>query len=183
MNTLLLILTAALAFVQTSESGPVRFENRAPFHYVAMSFPGYGEPEPESIQVFLAEIGRQGLMESLKGPLFAVMSNSRLLGEKRVPSWDLGFRVEETLEVRAPLAKRRYDFETFAVILHKGPYEIVNVSWNVIVRMLETEGWTVLGAPLQTWLGNPAADAPDAQRIEIAIPVRKTPAHRIGGRP
>lgn len=182
MPSILLFVLAAAA-VRGPGAPAVRFEQRAAFAAIVMAFPGYGDPDPERIPAYLAEMRKQGVLERARGPLFAVLDNSRLMGDRRGSRWALGFRVEGGPPVSPPLERRSFEAAVCAVIVHEGPVETANVAWNAIVPFLETGGWTVTGPPIQSWLGDPSADAPEAQRTEIAIPVRRPGAERKGGRP
>ena len=169
------LLTAlSITILLNAQEQQVEIKDGTPFSYVFMTFSGTHYQIPEKIPVFIGEIRKQQLQSKISGDLFGIYFDFRgqVAGVDTV--WGLGFKMSKDTTVQLPLKKAQYNYEKIVRMIHVGPYEMVNLAYNVMIAYLEENGMEIIGPPIETWLdANPDQVEPEQHRTEIIIPVRK----------
>jgi effector-binding domain-containing protein len=174
-KNLLCLMALSIAFVlYGQEKQHVEIKDGYPFWYMFMDFSGSYYQIPEKIPIFFQEIRKQQLVNNISGDLFSIYFDfdAQVTGVDTV--WGLGFKMVKDTMVHLPLKKAQYDYEKFARMIHVGPYDMVNLTYNIMIPYLEENNMEVIGPPMQIWLDeDPDQVRPEHRRTEVIIPVRK----------
>ncbi len=160
---------------------PVEIKENASFWYVCMEFEREHYLIPEKVGPFVQEVRRQELQSKVRGDLFGIFFDSPVIVEGRGKTWGLGFKIAEETTVHLPLKNRLFSYEKVATAIHRGPFETVMNTFNVLISYLEEHGFEVIGPPVEIWIGDPARDKPEDLKTEILIPVRAKKSMKMPG--
>ncbi|MCY6957041.1 MerR family transcriptional regulator [Clostridium brassicae] len=83
----------------------------------------------------------------------------------------IGNDIQETDRIKI---KELSEVENAACLIHKGPYEEFNISYNVLLKWIEENGYRIAGPNRELYLeGERSTDNPQEYITEIQIPVEK----------
>jgi effector-binding domain-containing protein len=58
-----------------------------------------------------------------------------------------------------------------AFAMHKGPYETISETYNLVAAWIAANGMTMAGPPEESYFSDPATTAPEDYLTEIRMPV------------
>ena len=141
------------------------------FWYASMEFGGSFDKMEKSVQTFIGEFFKQGLVPA--GPMIGVYYNDPRQVKPEELKWDIGFVVNQDANVQAPLKKEECKAHTAAVYMHTGPYEMLGQAYEKIFKYADDNGYKSLWPVYDRYLNNPMQVKPEELKTEVIIPLEK----------
>jgi AraC family transcriptional regulator len=164
-------VTAGFADQQEKTEQKVVIKEGESFWYVFMEFGGPYDKVEKSVQTFMGEFFKQGLVPT--GALLGVYFNDPNQVKPEELKWNLGFPVSKEADVRTPLKKVEFKHKTVAVYLHIGPYENWDKAYEKIFKYIEDKGYKIIWPLYDKYLNNPKEVKPEELKTKMIIPVEK----------
>ena len=163
---LLLILFCAIRVM-----GQVEVTEGTPFWYVYMEFQGSHDQIPQGLGHLYQEAAKQNLQSLFSRPSFGIFFDSFLRGEDADTVWGLGLQAPEDIEVKLPLNKAKFHYDTVATMIYVGAYASIGLAFNTIVPYIEENNLKIVGPPVEIWMDDPNQVKPQDCRTKVIIPV------------
>jgi len=128
---------------------------------------------PEGMGRLYGTAAQIGLMPT--GMPMAVYFTDPAEGPESEALWELWAPVAGEPE---PLAADESGFgikvvpsERVVFAMHRGPYELIGDTYDQLMAWLQTESYTMSGAPREAYLSDPNTTAPEDYLTEIQLPI------------
>jgi AraC family transcriptional regulator len=169
----IILMGAAAAFAgqQEKTGSEVVIKEGEPFCYAEMEFGGSFDQMEKSIQTFMGEFFKQGLVPA--GPFIGVYFNDPKTVRPEELKWNLGFQVSTDANVQPPLKKTEFKHKTVAVYLHIGPYGNMDKAYEKIFKYVEDNGYKTIWPVYDKYLNSPMEVSPEELKTEVMVPVEK----------
>lgn len=141
------------------------------FFYCCMEFKGSYSNMEKSINEFMGEFFKQGLMPM--GPPLSAYFNSPGNVKEEELKWAFGFIVPKDTAIKEPLKLIEVKKQTAAVYLHIGPYENLSKSHEKVNVFAEKQGYKTAFPVFDKYLNNPQQVKPEELKTELIVPVVK----------
>ena len=141
------------------------------FRYAFMEFGGSFDKMEKSVQTFMGEFFKQGLVPG--GPFLGIYFNDPSQVKPEELKWNLGFPVNKDAKVGDPLKKTEFKHKTAAVYLHIGPYENMDKAYEKIFKYVEDNGYKIVWPLYDKYLNNPMEVKPEELKTEMIVPLEK----------
>jgi AraC family transcriptional regulator len=155
---------------EATEPG-ISLQENLTFWYAAMDFSGSFENMNKSVQTFIDEFFKQGLVPA--GPMIGGFFNDPGQVKPEELKWNIGFMVNKDAVVQAPLQKEEFKAKTAAVYTHIGPYENLGQAYTKIFKYAEDNGYKIIWPVYDKYLDNPMQVKPEELRTEVIVPLEK----------
>lgn len=116
-------------------------------------------------------VQKEGLQ--MTGPPFAVYYSrpeEMARGEMR---FEVGVPISGTAHEANAIKIKTFPAHTVLSALHKGPYNQIGAVYAALMEYATTNGYEVIGAPMELWLNNPMEVAESELLTEVRFPVAK----------
>jgi effector-binding domain-containing protein len=142
-----------------------------PFHYACLEATGSFEQIPAKIGEFINTFMSQGLQA--QGDLFGIYLNDPSQVAEKDLKWLVGFKIADDSAVAAPLKKDKFNYTKAVYYTHKGPYDTVGKSYELIYKFIYSNGYKQAGPGMELYKNDPSEVKPEDIETEIVIPVTK----------
>jgi len=171
--TLFLALVALMLSVYAQEplftESKVNFYNDYALWIVTMEFKGTHEQIGVAMKTFVDEFFSQKLVPM--GPPVGIFPKEQIQLEG-AQVWQLGFPVQEKIEVKAPLSIRMIHFPKVARYIHKGVYANIGKVHTLFEANIQTRGLASQKEVVLRYLDDPSKMLETEVRTEILIPLQ-----------
>jgi AraC family transcriptional regulator len=171
VSIFLLFVTAVFSGPPESSEPEIATRENLSFCYAAMEFGGSFDKLGASVQTFVGEFFKQGLVPA--GPVLGIYYNDSRQVKPEELKWDIGFVVNRDAEVKAPLKKAEMKVNTAAVYTHTGPYNKLSPVYEKIFKYVEDKGYKILWPVFDRYLNNPKQVKPEELKTEVIVPFEK----------
>jgi effector-binding domain-containing protein len=152
--------------------GQVEVGEATTFSYIYMEFQGSHDQIPQGLGQLYQEAAKQNLQSLFSRASFGIFFDSFLRGEEADTVWGLGLQAPEDIEIKPPLKKAKFQYDTVATMIYVGAYESIGLAFNTIVPYIEEHNLKIVGPPVEIWLDDPNQVKPQDCRTKVIIPVK-----------
>jgi effector-binding domain-containing protein len=141
--------------------------------FVAMS--GRYEQIPLAFGILYSWVSSRGL-EPVGMPLAVYLNDPQNVPESEA-MWEVWAPVAGDLAEEGPDAKgfgiRKLPAMTVASVIHRGPYDTVAPTYEVLGTWVAEQGYIIAGPPREAYLNDPSTATPEDYLTEIQFPVQR----------
>ena len=141
------------------------------FWYGYMEFKGSYTKMEKEIQNFMNEFFKQGLIPA--GTAVSAYFNSPDEVKEEDLRWAFGFVITKDAAVKEPIKKMEFKKQKAVVYLHKGPYDSLPKSYEMIWKLIKDNEYQVTWPVYDRYLNNPMQVEPEKLETEIVVPIKE----------
>lgn len=143
-----------------------------PFTYVALPHTGPYEDHQQVIGEFISEAENQGL--TLSGPMLGVYYNDPSQVAPEALQWEIGFKVEDSSDVKEPLVLKKWDNPNVVAYMFFGSPDQSSEAYTEIEDYMSQNNLTPAGPVMERFLNPHMMDTPpESLKTEIWFPYAK----------
>lgn len=141
------------------------------FWYGYMEFKGSYSKMQTEIQNFMNEFFKQGLIPA--GVAVSAYFNSSEEVKEEDLRWAFGFVITKETTVKEPIKKMEFKKQKAVVYLHKGPYENLPKSYDMVWKFIKDKEYKIIWPVYDRYLNNPMQVEPEKLETEIVVPIKE----------
>lgn len=158
-----------------ADVGKVSIQKTEPYTYVFIRKKGSYQQMGKAVQSLFASARLRGLTPT--PPLHGVYYNSPQEVPEEALDWELRLPIfgpfpHQKANERG-IGVSRADSEQVAATIHKGPYDQVGKTYQVLGLWTAKNGYHVCGPAEEVYLNDPRETAPEDLLTEVRLPVSK----------
>ena len=145
-----------------------------PFTYYAVEMTGTYDQHAQAFQKLYEETYKQG-MSAYADPM-AIYYNDPANTPVEQLKWEVGFPLEETKEIAAPLVVKKWEFATVAARMYEGAFDQqLAAAYAEVYQWIGGNGYTPVGPMMEKYLDMPQQNENGLWigKMEILVPVQK----------
>ncbi|MBI2917286.1 MAG: GyrI-like domain-containing protein [Chloroflexi bacterium] len=158
-----------------AEVGEVTIKRTESYSYIFIRKKGSYQQMGKAVRALFASAARRALTP--QPPLHGVYYNSPQEVPDAELDWELRLPIFGTFphqhENRRGIGVSRVDAEQVAATIHKGPYDQVGKTYQVLGLWIAKNGYHVCGPAEEVYLNDPRQVAPEELLTEVRLPVTK----------
>jgi len=177
MRTIVCVLISVLSLVLFAEEEKTGFKVKEiePFFYCAVEKTGSFEQHNEAFQTLYEQAAQQGFGSDFTP--FGIYYNN----PNQVPvedlKWDVGFALEDSVDAKAPLKVKKWEYTMLASSMYKGSFDGPEFSQAIanLMSWVMENGYTPAGPMMEKFMDMPTQDADGgwAGTVNFFLPVQK----------
>lgn len=168
------IWVVCLATVLLSQENVFQIQNITPFWYAAVECKGSYDQHASAFQTLYSEAGRQGIRPGIP---FGIYYNSLATAQEAELQWEVGFALNDSMAVQAPLVLKKWAFPTIATVFYKGSFSDTTLSqlYQKLFVWIGEKGYELCGPFMEKFLAPPSPNEKGelVLQSQIMVPVRE----------
>lgn len=151
-----------------------QIQNMTPFWYVAVECKGSYDQHASAFQTLYTEAGKQSIQPGIP---FGIYYNSPETVQQAELQWEVGFALNDSMAVQAPLQLKRWPFTTIATTFYKGVFSDTTMGqlYQKLFAWFGAKGYVPCGPAMEKFLAPPSPNEKGELILQsqIVIPVQE----------